>query len=230
VCVVRGDGVEMATGKEEVEEELQQDVAEIAETSDGDEDSQRHEAYPSWGRSTSWSISPFDADEEEDEEVSDDNVDEGYHEDESIDSGDDTDAPNTPSPTNRHRTDTGPALSGFRRIRSAMSLVIPDPIQIPPPPLTSRNHKRTRSHHMLRAKDGSIPEPSTARRERPSHIPLPPSTMPGKQSLPPSPSVRRRVSSASHPDISNLVFTWNNSGPANQTLMYAPANRRDHPE
>lgn len=47
-----------------------------------------------------------------------------------------------------------------------------------------------------------------------------------QQAPPPSPSVRTRQSSFSHPDISDMVDQYATTGPANQTLVFKPKNSR----
>ncbi|KAJ7651687.1 Alpha/Beta hydrolase protein [Mycena polygramma] len=101
----------------------------------------------------------------------------------------------TPSP------DAAP--STLRRIRSAMSIMIPESISGTRPSL-----KRPRSQHYHRRSNSQ------------NHLPtLSTFTM---MSPPISPSVRRRNSTASHPDITRLVENWTHSGPANETLIYKP--------
>ncbi|KAJ7103270.1 Alpha/Beta hydrolase protein [Mycena belliarum] len=93
--------------------------------------------------------------------------------------------------------------STLRRIRSAVSILtssIPDTISAARPAL-----RRHRSHHRTN-----------------SHQHLPALTTFMTMSPPPTPSVRRRNSTASHPDITKLVDNWARSGPANETLVYKP--------
>lgn len=218
--LVRGDGVEVVTGKEEVEQELQEE-GEATETSDSDEEGREETQteFPSWRPTKSWSI--LGGDEDDEEEDGDEDEDE------------DEERPPTPrgatTPTkSRHRADTAPSIPGFRRIRSAISLIIPDATPTPPIPHV-RHHKRTQSYHHDSGRiTGAGMSNQFARATRPTHINLPPPQplrrMSSMHSLPPSPSIRRS-SNASHPDISYLVQNWTDSGPANQTLMYKPPHR-----
>ncbi|KAF7311142.1 Methionine aminopeptidase 2 [Mycena chlorophos] len=121
----------------------------------------------------------------------------------------------SPPPTDESETDdeaakTVPATpaatpaSTLRRIRSAVSVIIPSTNNNPTrPPLT-----RHRSQH----------------RRSSSHTHLPTLAAFTMMSPPPSPSIRKRAdSTASHPDITKLVENWTSSGPANETLVYRPA-------
>lgn len=187
--VVRGDGVEVATGKEEVEEEFREELP----TSDSDEESHQSNQLPSWGHSQEWSAS--DA------------------EDESSDDSDDTEQTTASS---GYRTPTvtrarSATLPGFRRIRSAMSLIISDP-----PTTPHRCHHRTPSLHLVNDVLGSRP------RLDPIHIASRTPTS-AHTSVPPSPSLRRSSNAGSYPDISVLLRNYTDSGPANHTLMYPPS-------
>ncbi|KAJ7597390.1 Alpha/Beta hydrolase protein [Mycena floridula] len=217
-CVVRGDGTEVVSGKEEVKGELQGLTS--IETSDSDED----EPKPSWGHS-SWSLNlTVDDDDSLSSSSSDDEPEEKE---------------NVPSGRQRYHPEAAvPARAGgFRRIRSAISLIMTDPL---PTPGASRRHRRTLSSqlqspvhtHTFPYVETPVASPvpptisQTKPLPRPSTIDLPPNQFRNIQcSLPPSPSVRRSSNAAhsNHPDISNLVFNWTNSGPANQTLVFSPS-------
>lgn len=208
VSIVRGDGVEVTSGKHEVEVELEENSR-----TDSDEDSPRSSAEePSWGRSASWSLSG-DSDESTDGP------------DDSSDEETEIEVPSTHTHTvKRHRSATLPSQpQGFRRIRSAISLIMPDPL--PPAPSSQRHrHRRTRSqqHSPILSRRSSFFDLSKSiSRDGPGPITLPPvphiSVM---RSVPPSPSIRR--SAPSHPDISSLVQTYSSSGPANETVFFSP--------
>ncbi|KAJ7492363.1 Alpha/Beta hydrolase protein [Mycena latifolia] len=166
--VVRGDGVESETVKEDLEEEERTE-------SEPEEESGRPQGtyFPSWGPSRFALASPPTTDDEgEDEEEEE---------------------PPAPPPVEPAPTST------LRRIRSAVSVIIPDSISRP------TTLKRHRSHHHHRTN---------------SHQHISTLTTFTMMSLPP-PSIRRN-STASHPDITKLVDNWAHSGPANETLVYKP--------
>jgi len=193
--VVRGDGVETASGMQEVKEELGEEERTESESDDDSRAALR--AYPSWGRAQIWSPSPPTSDDEDDED-------------------EEPSASETPIPTptlSRPRADTLPSMSGLRRIQSAISVIIPDPISPTP-----RHHQRTQSHRPRRPDPRR--SPGLEFRRPANHIRLPTFSISSINSPPPSPSIRR--SNASHPDITSLVENWTHSGPANQTLMYKP--------
>jgi len=107
---------------------------------------------------------------------------------------DGTTSPISPPPS---PSDTDTSLtSGLRRIRSAVSLVVP----------TGGPYHRK-------------PTPFEYRRAGPGHIRLP-TVQPMSKLIPPPPSPSLRRTNASHPDIVSLVENWSHSGPANQTLLY----------
>lgn len=214
-CVVRGDGVEVATGKNEVQEELQEFGT--PDGSDSDEDQKTPKEYPSWGHSPSWSLS---AEENSDTDSSDDTSDDEQ-----------TTGTIPPSPSRaRHRMDP-PAtpVNGFRRIRSAFSLLMTE--QPSPSTQSGRRHRRTATTHLQFPILADSPQPiapihdrkrAATVTERPVAINLPPANIVNLRSMPPSPSVRRSSNASSHPDITDLVTNWTNQGPANRTLVYSP--------
>ncbi|KAJ7170138.1 Alpha/Beta hydrolase protein [Mycena filopes] len=175
--VVRGDGVESESFKEDLEEEerTESEPEEEEEASPGL--AQKATYFPSWGPSRLSIASPPTTDDEDEEEEP---------------------SPATP-PDERAPT------SALRRIRSAVSVMIPDSISRPA-------LKRHRSQHYSHRRSNSsmsihLPTLSTFTLNNP----------------PPSPSIRiRRNSIASHPDITKLVENWTHSGPANETLIYKP--------
>ncbi|KAJ7109953.1 Alpha/Beta hydrolase protein [Mycena epipterygia] len=171
--VVRGDGVASETVKEDLEDEARTESDPEEEEEESGEAEKTY--YPSWGPSRLALASPPTTDDEEDEEE------------------DEEEAP-PPPPVEPAPTST------LRRIRSAVSVIIPETITRPP-------LKRHRSQHYHRR--------TSSREQVPT---LSTFTM---MSPPPSPSVRRN-SIASHPDITKLVENWTHSGPANETLVYKP--------
>lgn len=94
--------------------------------------------------------------------------------------------------------------SEIHRIQSALSLLSASP---------TRNHRRTPSVQSSRP---------AYTRQFTGHMPMPSGHLSQAPTSPPSPSIRRRNASQSHPDITSLVEQWTNAGPANQTVMYKP--------
>ncbi|KAL0581087.1 hypothetical protein V5O48_000981 [Marasmius crinis-equi] len=195
VTIVRGDGVETGSGLNEVKEAVVPSTTEFS--SDTDEDpTRRRNLYASWGRqSGGWYLSSNTDEDTEDE-------DNGRKPPVS--------QPKTsPSPPTRRRAGTLPSMSGFNRIRSAVSIIMQDP----PPPYSP-----------------TTPTSLSHRRGAPSKISLPPAdtqmTMSSMRSIPPSPSIRRSSRATSHHNITNLVEEWTNSGPANRTVVYSPCTPR----
>jgi hypothetical protein len=190
--VVGGDGVETKTGMEGVNDEL--GARESSESESEDEKGLSRKEYPSWKRSRKWPLVPvLPSPHEEAQERKNERR-------ERRDSAaiDRPTSPISPTPSITSTSDTGASqlASGLRRIRSAVSLVVP----VGGP------------HHCK-------PSPFESRRAGPDHIRLPTvQPMSKMNSPPPSPSLRR--SNASHPDIASLVENWSHSGPANQTLLY----------
>ncbi|KAL0951651.1 hypothetical protein HGRIS_008331 [Hohenbuehelia grisea] len=233
--VVRGDGVETASGMEEVQHEFAPNgVDEIPSESGSDEDG-RSRVYPSWGRSRNWTASAPSSDEES----SDDG------EDTEMDTDDDTETEQdsrSASSSTRHRRVTNarlrrratmPSLNRLKRISSAISYIMPDPIPPFRPPRREvyHQHQRTASTSTPVSTPTTPPKPthrrrnSTAglaarRRQIPDSLKLPLApafSMTNMASPMPSPSIRR--SSSSHPDIHSLVESWNHLGPANRTTF-----------
>ncbi|KAJ7675354.1 Alpha/Beta hydrolase protein [Mycena rosella] len=160
--VVRGDGVESEAVKEDLEEEERTESEPEEEEGKGGRP-QLKPYYSSWGPARFALESPPTTDDEE----------------EDADADVPAPPPAEPAPT-----------SALRRIRSAVSIIIPDSIARP------------------------------ALKRHPQHLPtLTSFTM---MSPPPTPSVRRRNSTASHPELTKLVENWTHSGPANETLVYKP--------
>jgi len=187
--VVGGDGVETKTGMEGVNDEL--GARESSESESEDERGQSRKEYPSWGRSRKWSLVPYlPSPQEEAQQRKSERRDRKENAT--------TDGPTSPvssPPSIISPSDTGASQlsSGLRRIRSAVSLVVPVGLPL---------HYKPES-----------------RRAGPGHIRLPVvNPMSKVNSPPPSPSLRR--TNASHPDIASLVENWSHSGPANQTLHY----------
>ncbi|KAJ7246254.1 hypothetical protein B0H12DRAFT_1126387 [Mycena haematopus] len=182
--VVRGDGVESATVKEDLEEEERTESEPEEETVApvGRPGLVRKTTYyPSWGPSRMSIASPPSTDTEDDDTDEDEGEEPPPQEPE-------------PAPT-----------STLRRIRSAVSVIIPYT-----PETVSGSLKRHRSHG------------HGGHRRSNSHTHLATLSTFTAMSPPISPSVRRRNSTASHPDITRLVENWTNSGPANETLVYKP--------
>ncbi|KAL0068594.1 hypothetical protein AAF712_004309 [Marasmius tenuissimus] len=194
VTIVRGDGVETGSGLNEVKENVEPSTTESSSDTDDDPERRRN-AFASWGRQSGWYISAS-TDEDEDDE------------DNRCRTPVPTQKPkSSPSSPQRRRAGTMPSMSGFERIRSAMTMIMQDP----PPPYSPTTTPTSLSH----------------RRGGPSKISLPssaesPTTMSSMRSIPPSPSVRRSSRATSHQDITNLVEEWTNSGPANRTVVYSP--------
>ncbi|KAF9270689.1 alpha/beta-hydrolase [Marasmius fiardii PR-910] len=197
VTIVRGDGVETASGLTEVKESV---VAQsTTEFSDTDEDlGKRRKAYTSWGRQSgsSWYFSSG-SDEE-------DNSDQRTPPRQRI-----ATTPTMSSPSGRRRrAGTLPSVSNFERIRSAVSVLMHDPPPFSSAATTSLSHRRGAPSKI------SIPPPE------------PPMTMSSMRSIPPSPSIRRSSRATSHQNITSLVEEWTNSGPANRTVVYSPYSPR----
>ncbi|KAJ6575385.1 Alpha/Beta hydrolase protein [Mycena capillaripes] len=174
--VVRGDGVQTEAVKEDLEEEERTESEPEEEATPGI--ARKATYFPSWGPSRLAIVSPPTTDDEDDEE--DEEEEEAPP------------PPPEPAPT-----------SALRRIRSAVSVIIPESISGARPPL--KRH-RSQNYHRRSNSQNHLPTLSTF-------------TM---MSPPISPSVRRRNSTASHPDITRLVENWTESGPANETLVYKP--------
>ncbi|KAJ7751218.1 Alpha/Beta hydrolase protein [Mycena maculata] len=169
--VVRGDGVASQTAKEELEEE--------EHTESEPEEEAQMAWYPSWGPSRLALVSPPLTDDEDDD----------------VEEVEVAPAPSPPEPAS-----TFTPQSAMRRIKSAVSVIIPESIARPP----LKRHRSQHYHHHASSRE---------------HLPtLASFTM---MSPPPSPLIRRN-SSASHPDITRLVDNWTQAGPANQTLIYKP--------
>ncbi|KAK2461449.1 hypothetical protein APHAL10511_005912 [Amanita phalloides] len=94
--------------------------------------------------------------------------------------------------------------ANLRRIRSAISLVLPD---------SSRHRLQRRTSLALSTtrRMTEAPPPYTATADE---------DMASIASPPPSPSIRRKQWGASHRDLTSLVDNWAQSGPANQTMLY----------
>ncbi|KAJ7040349.1 Alpha/Beta hydrolase protein [Mycena alexandri] len=182
--VVRGDGVESETFKEDLEEERTESEPEDLEEAVSPGLAQKTTYFPSWGPSRLSIASPPTTDDEDEEEEPSPAT-----------------PPDEPAPT-----------SALRRIRSAVSVMIPDSISRPA-------LKRHRSQHYSHRRSNSsmslhhLPTLSTFTMNTP----------------PPSPSIRRRNSTATHPDITRLVENWTHSGPANETLIYKPMASHSRP-
>jgi hypothetical protein len=181
--VVGGDGVKTKTGMEGVNDEL--GARESSESDSEDGRGQSRKEYSSWRPLRMWPLAPLSSPHEEVQEKKNgtrDRNDSPVTVDGTI-----SPTPSTPSPS---ESDTSLA-SGLRRIRSAVSLVVPT----------------------------GGPYPFECRRAGPGHIRLPALQPMSKfNPSPTSPSLRR--TNASHPDIVSLVENWSHSGPANQTLLY----------
>lgn len=162
--VVRGDGVQVASGMTNVNDELKAESEDVVETSDSDEDLRRkqdEEAPAVWRRNrSSWArgdFRPGDYDSDDD----------------------DDDIPETSS----RRTETHSQQSTLHRIKDALSLIIPEPPHLPVSIRSPRNHRRARSARGISAKDIPWRTPQTSRsaatsgtstpRRPPSHIDLP---------------------------------------------------------
>jgi hypothetical protein len=120
-CVVGGDGVETASGMQEVKDKLAADDGERTESDSDDLSSQR--AYPSWGRSRVWSP---------------------IHDDEDLDTTDDDDPPERAAPTSPSLP-PGDEISFTRRLKSAFSVFLPKSV----PTVRAKNHHRARSTQSL---------------------------------------------------------------------------------
>jgi hypothetical protein len=193
--MVRGDGVETTSSKLNVKEEIEEeDESGDTESESGDddeyEDLSSQAMYPSWGRTTPRVSRARRL---------------------SVSSGDDVDldwtSPNTMDPPS---TSCAPRqdVPGIRRIKSSLSVLIPEPSPAPAIALpVRRNHQRrlsAASFGISQPNGGHVPKLNVSS----IHAPIP------------SPSIRR--SSTSHPDITSLVQQWTSFGPANQTMLYKP--------
>ncbi|KAF7307197.1 Methionine aminopeptidase 2 [Mycena indigotica] len=170
--VVRGDGVESETVKEDLDELFERTESEPEEANTAAPSSKY---YPSWGSLAS----PPTTDDDSEEEL---------------------------SFTSRSRTVPSTPTSTIRRIRSAVSIIMPSSSTTRP---TLPRHRS--SHHRSS-----------------SHTHLPALTAFAPMSPPPSPRIRRN-SIASHPDITKLVESWTSAGPANETLMFRPNTHESRP-
>ncbi|KAJ7786580.1 Alpha/Beta hydrolase protein [Mycena metata] len=179
--VVRGDGVESETVKEDLEGERTESEPEDLEEA-ASPGLEKTTYFPSWGPSRLSIVSPPTTDDEdEDEEPSP------------------ATPPDEPAPT-----------SALRRIRSAVSVMIPDSISRP---ALKRHRSQHYSHRRSNSSSHHLPTLSTFTMDAP----------------PPSPSIRRRNSTATHPDITRLVENWTHSGPANETRIYKPLASHSRP-
>ncbi|KAF8215933.1 Alpha/Beta hydrolase protein [Mycena galopus ATCC 62051] len=162
--VVRGDGVESAAVKEDLEEEERTESEPEEEAPARPGLVRKTTYYPSWGPSRLAIASPPSTDTEDDE--------------------------------------TDPAVSTLRRIRSAVSVIIPYT------PAAAADHvarpalKRHRSQHYHSHGHGH-----SAHRRSNSHTQLATLSTFTAMSPPISPSVRRN-STASHPDITRLTLVY----------------------
>lgn len=201
--VVRGDGVETASGMQEVKEELGDHTTE----SESDEDNRplSQAAYPSWGRSHTCSP-PLVSDDDDDDD-------------------DEAEKPPGSKEAERlfHNHSRAETLPTIRRIQSAISLIMPDPHAASRP----RYHQRTRSNQSRYNDPRRSPAAATTNDYRrlgnytpgPLRIPVfSVSNFESHKSLLPSPSIRG--SSVSHPDITSLVNQFTATGPANETTLY----------
>ncbi|RDB28837.1 Acetyl-hydrolase [Hypsizygus marmoreus] len=188
--VVSGDGMETRSGMESVNGKL---GTEEGSGSDSSQERGRHKEYTSWGRSWRiWSLVnlPSPLDEEDEKETGNITV----------------TRPPSPALSTLPVPDDSQQSNNLRRIRSAVSLVVPVS--------TTRG---TRSLHRR-------PLAFESRLSGPGHIRIPPITPMSKldvNSPPSSPSLRR--SSNSHPDLASLVEGWSHSGPANKTKLFGVA-------
>ncbi|KAJ6520091.1 Alpha/Beta hydrolase protein [Mycena sanguinolenta] len=203
--VVRGDGVESAMVKEDLEEEerteSEPEEEPVAAAPGRPGLVRKATYYPSWGPSRLAIASPPSTDSEDNDDTDEDE-------------GEEAPAPESePAPT-----------STLRRIRSAVSVIMPSYTPAPESASVSRPPlKRHRSQHYH---GGHAPERHHRRSN--SHTQLATLTTFTAMSPPISPSVRRN-STASHPDITRLVENWTHSGPANETLVYKPLQSHGRP-
>jgi hypothetical protein len=217
VRVVRGDGVETASGLQEIKHELEVGEEDQGEGEQGEEDEEAEDtdsesedeedvrqagalkdgAFPSWGRTSPWPSSPLMSDDGDLDWAA---------------AAAETRGSTTPCAS----TQEVQSLPAMRRIQSALSILMPEPPSVSPRS-TATTWQGTR-----RTRRNTVTYPRRMNHHH-HHIVIPPilgmSSMSTK-TPPPSPSIRR--SSASHPDITSLVQQWANTGPANQTVMYKP--------
>jgi hypothetical protein len=203
--VVRGDGVETASGKRDVEhvlsahhgsttEDEDEDVGDSETDTDdepagqveveADEERLRVGAYPSWGRSRAREPSPAGSDD-------------GMLEWNASDL--------TPQPSCAPTDAVQNGFPGLRRMHSALSIIVPRTTSSSS--TTSTRHSRRNSSSHRNVSFHSLASDLEERRGV-------------TRSPPPSPSIRR--SSVSHPDITSLIEQWAHNGPANQTVKYKP--------
>ena len=121
ICVVSGDGVETASGIQDVKDTLDADEGERTESDSDDPTSQR--TYPSWGRSKKWTSDPDDEDPSKQLSSS---------------SSSSSSSPSQPPPPLLPQDET----SIMHRLKSAFSVFLPEPT----PPVRPKNHRRTPSY------------------------------------------------------------------------------------
>ncbi|TFK41864.1 Alpha/Beta hydrolase protein [Crucibulum laeve] len=124
-------------------------------------------------------------------------------------------------------------FGGIEKLESPPDFYLPSPAsspkatQTPSPPISPRTApRRIRSITTLSTTPSIRPKP---RHHRSSHHltldMLSTDTDNNTYPSPPSPSLRRKLASASHSDIASLVRNWSETGPANQTLLYRTQSR-----
>lgn len=227
--VVRGDGVETVSGMEEVKQELEreEDIEDSSrvESSDSEDEDRGPKEYPSWGKSQIWSSlssTPSSIDDLELEDAEEDLLSRSERRENTNTIG--TTSSQVPPRRTLRRRATMPTLTTLKRLSSAISYIMPDPIVASPSKLVHHTYATSTS---ASASTSVIPPLSRTHtsdslhrhgstRSRANNLSL------SMASPPPSPSIRRFNSS--HPDITSLVEQWTSSGPANRTMMYKPLN------
>ncbi|KAF4573321.1 hypothetical protein EYR36_007832 [Pleurotus pulmonarius] len=226
--VVRGDGVETVSGMEEVKQELEREEeiedSSMVESSDSEDEGRGPKEYPSWGKSQIWSSlssTPSSIDDLELEDAEEDLLSRSERRENTNAIG--TTSSQVPPRRTLRRRATMPTLTTLKRLSSAISYIMPDPMVASPPKLVHHTHTTLTSPSASTSAKPPLSRTHTSdslhrhgSRSRASNLSL------SMVSPPPSPSIRRFNSS--HPDITSLVEQWTSSGPANRTMMYKPLN------
>ncbi|KAH8835575.1 Alpha/Beta hydrolase protein [Flagelloscypha sp. PMI_526] len=208
VMLVRGDGLEVASGLDDARKEISTCHGPSSSentSSDGDD---TDETQPSLQRErSSWVRSPIISPLWPQRDVP------AYHSPSSSDEENDSDAPLT-----IRRVTSTVQLSDRSKVRRRSET-------LPSQPLAPRIPTSTTSS------SSSTPRPKPVNRTQSfsrafggSPLNLSGLTMTSERTAPPSPSLRRAASrTASHPDLFSLVDDWTQSGPANVTRHYQHA-------
>lgn len=227
-ALVRGDGVREKTGVSG----LPADTTAMMSESDDDRSS--------WRRNdTRWLTAPESDSEEETTSMPSPLKDKGKGKDvwteetcEVADEAEEDARAAKRSTLRRRRADTLP-INQLRQLQGAFAHMFPAPqSESPVRPRVSRvrsSYSSTPAHRRGQSRP-TMPTFTVADHARSSSRlstaapPSPADSAPGSPTMP-SPSIRKKTMSMSHPDIASLVNSWKNDGPANETLMYKPSGR-----